>query len=70
MLFDRLHKCEFLGNKVGYLGFEISANGIHGSSDKVKKFLTRQNHKPYAIFVNFGNWIHILKIYYGVLKIG
>ena len=32
----RFHKCEFLKDKVDYLGVEVSANEIHGSPEKVK----------------------------------
>ena len=35
-LFGRLHKCEFLKERVDYLGFEVSPAGIHASPDKVK----------------------------------
>ena len=35
-LYGHLHKCEFLKSRVDYLGFLISANGIHASPEKVK----------------------------------
>ena len=35
-LFGRLHKCEFVKERVDYLGFEVSPEGIHASPDKVK----------------------------------
>ena len=35
-LYAKLHKCEFLKDKVDYLGFEISTQGIHASPEKVK----------------------------------
>ena len=38
-LYGRLHKCEFLKDKVDYLGFEVSADGVHASSEKVKAIL-------------------------------
>ena len=38
-LYGRLHKCEFLKDKVDYLGFEVSAEGIHASPEKVKAVL-------------------------------
>ena len=38
-LYGRLHKCEFLKDKVDYLGFEVSKNGIHASLEKVKAVL-------------------------------
>ena len=38
-LYGRLHKCEFLKDKVDYLGFEVSANGANASPDKVKAIL-------------------------------
>ena len=38
-LYGRLHKCEFLEDKVDYLGFEVSANGINASPKKVQAVL-------------------------------
>ena len=38
-LYGRLHKCEFLKDKVDSLGFEVSANGINASPEKVKAIL-------------------------------
>ena len=38
-LFGRLHKCEFLKEQVGYLGFEIGRDGIRTSPEKVKAIL-------------------------------
>ena len=38
-LSGRLHKCEFLKSCVDYSGFDISANGIHASPEKVKSVL-------------------------------
>ena len=38
-LFGRLHKCEFLKDKVDYLGFEVSQEGIRTSPEKVKAIL-------------------------------
>ena len=38
-LYGRLHKCEFLKDKVDYLGFEVSANGVNASPEKVKAIL-------------------------------
>ena len=35
-LYGRLHKCEFLKDRVDYLGFEIFSEGVHASPDKVK----------------------------------
>ena len=35
-LYGRLHKRDFLKTRVDYLGFDISAKGIHASPDKVK----------------------------------
>ena len=35
-LYGRLHKCDFLKDKVDYLGFEISSEGVHASPEKVK----------------------------------
>ena len=38
-LYGRLHECEFLKNKVDYLGFEVSADGANASPEKVKAIL-------------------------------
>ena len=38
-LYGRLHKCEFLKDKVDYLGFEVSSEGIHAFPEKVKAVL-------------------------------
>ena len=35
-LYGRLHKCDFLKTRVDYLGFEVSAAGVHASPYKVK----------------------------------
>ena len=35
-LYGRLHKCEFLNDKVDYLGFEVSSQGVHASPNKVR----------------------------------
>ena len=35
-LYGRLHKCDFLQDKVDYLGFEVSSEGVHASPDMVK----------------------------------
>ena len=35
-LYARLHKCEFFKTRVEYLGFDVSAQGIAPSQDKVK----------------------------------
>ena len=38
-LYGRLHKCEFLKDKVNYLGFEVERDGIRTSPEKVKAIL-------------------------------
>ena len=35
-LYGRLHKCDFLKDRIDYLGFEVSAEGVHASPEKVK----------------------------------
>ena len=35
-LYGRLQKCEFLKDRVDYLGFEISLERVHASPEKVK----------------------------------
>ena len=38
-LYARLHKCEFLKDKVDYLGFEVGQDGIRTSPEKVRAIL-------------------------------
>ena len=38
-LYGRLHKCEFLKEKVDYLGFEVGHDGISTSPEKVRAIL-------------------------------
>ena len=38
-LYGRLHKWEFLKDKVDYLGFEVGSDGIRTSPEKVKAIL-------------------------------
>ena len=38
-LYGRLHKCEFLKDKVDYLGFEVAHDGIRTSPEKVRAIL-------------------------------
>ena len=38
-LYGRLHKCEFLKEKVDYLGFEVGHDGIRTSPEKVRAIL-------------------------------
>ena len=38
-LYGRLHKCEFLKDRVQYLGFDVSAEGMRPSDDKIKTIL-------------------------------
>ena len=35
-LYGRMRKCEFLKNRVDYLGYEVSEKGIHASPEKIK----------------------------------
>ena len=35
-LYGRLHKCEFLKDKVDYLGFEVNSQGGHAPPDKMR----------------------------------
>ena len=45
-LFGRLHKCEFLKDKVDYLGFEVRQEGIRTSPEKVKAILDWPRPQP------------------------
>ena len=38
-LYGHLNKCEFLKDKVDYLGFEVRQGGIHASPEEVKAVL-------------------------------
>ena len=38
-LYGRLHKCEFLKDKVNYLSFEVGSDGIRPSPEKVEAIL-------------------------------
>ena len=35
----RLHKCDFLKDHIDYLGFDVSAEGVHASPKKVKAII-------------------------------
>ena len=35
-MYGRLQKCDFLKDRVDYLGFEISSEGVHASPKEVK----------------------------------
>lgn len=39
-LFGRLHKCDWVQDKVEYLGFDVSAEGVEPSKEKVKAVAT------------------------------
>ena len=38
-LYGRLHKCEFIKDKMEYLGFEVGHDGIRTSPEKVRAIL-------------------------------
>ena len=44
-LYGRLHKCDFLKTRVDYLGFDISAEGVHASLEKVKSVVDWPPHR-------------------------
>ena len=46
-LYARLHKCAFFQRHVEYLGFDVSAEGIKPSQDKVKAIVERP--KPQSV---------------------
>ena len=35
-MYGGLHKCDFLKDRVDYLGFKVSSEGVHVSPNKVK----------------------------------
>ena len=45
-LYGRFHKCEFLKDKVDYLSFEVSKDGIHASPEKVKAVIDWPRPQP------------------------
>ena len=56
-LYGRLHKCEFLKDKVDYLGFEVSADGVNASPGKVKAILglaSSSNRARYSFLLGIG----------------
>ena len=60
-LFDSLHKCDFLKDKVDYLGFEVSREGIRISLDKVKVILEWPGRNLCVVSVHSWEWHHIIK---------
>ena len=45
-VYGQLHKCEFFKDKIDYFGFEVSKDGIHLPSEKVKAVLHRPCRNP------------------------
>ena len=56
-LYGRLHKCEFIKDKVDYLGFEVSKDGIRASPEKVKAVLDWPRPHLCTISDHFGDWL-------------
>ena len=54
-LFGRLHKCEFLKDKVDYLGFEVGCDGIRTSPEKVKAILDWPRPLSTHVYAHFGD---------------
>ena len=54
-LYDRLHR--FLKERVDYLGFEVSKDGIHTSPRKVKAILNWPQPQSVHCIRSFGEWI-------------
>ena len=52
-LYGLLYKCEFLKDKVNYLGFEVSSQGVHASPDKVRVAMEWPRPKMYMTFAHF-----------------
>ena len=66
-LYGLLHKCEFLKDKVDYLGFEVSAKGVNALLEKVKVILDWP--RPQAVHdirSFFGIGIILSQIYLGI----
>ena len=67
-LYGRLHKCEFLKHKVDYLGFEVSAEGVNASPEKVKAILDWPRPQTvHDIHSFFGFGFILPQIYTGIL---
>ena len=60
-LFDSLPKCEFLKDKVDYLGIEVSWEGIRTSSEKVRPFSIGPGLSPRMMFAHFWGWHPIIQ---------
>ena len=70
-MYGRLHKCDFLKDRIDYLGFEVSAEGVHASLDKVKAVVewpTPSTVKDVRSFLGLASYYH--KIYSGFLRVG
>ena len=58
-MYGRLHKCSFLKDSVSYLGFDVSAEGLRPSQDKIKTILewpTPQSPKDVRSFLGLCNF--------------
>ena len=58
-LYGRLHKCDFLKDRVDYLGFEVSSEGVHASPEKVKvvvEWLRPQTVHDVRSFLGFASY--------------
>ena len=56
-----MHKCEFLKDKLDYLGFEVSQDGIHASPEKVRVVLDwsqLQSVHDIRLFLGLASYYH------------
>ena len=60
-LYARLHKCEFLKDKVDYLGFEVGQDGIRTSPEKVRAILDWPRPLSVHDVRSFWAWLHIIE---------
>ena len=58
-LYGRLHKCDFLKDRIDYLGFEVSSEGVHANPEKVKAIVewpTPSNVKDVRSFLGLASY--------------
>ena len=60
-LYGRLHKCEFLKDRVDYLGFEVAHDGIRTSPEKVRQFWIGHGHSLCVMSDHFWVWRLIIE---------
>ena len=64
-LYGRLHKCDFLKTRVDYLGFDISAEGVHTSPEKVRSVVEWPTPQTMHESGHLGGLLHITDDLFG-----